>query len=68
MEKQVKNHLLAVVLIDMYFKACLAFLAFPNAESSLTDSVIWQLMLPFKCKKERSVGARCGISDLKPWL
>lgn len=40
MEKQVKNHLLAVVLIDMYFKACLAFLAFPNAESSLTDSVI----------------------------
>lgn len=37
MEKQVKNHLLAAVLIDTYFKACLAFFAFPNAEGSLTD-------------------------------
>lgn len=25
MEKQVKNHLLAVVLIDTHFKACLVF-------------------------------------------
>lgn len=37
MEKQVKNHLLAVVLIDTYFKACLAFFSFPNAEGCLTD-------------------------------
>lgn len=37
MEKQVKNHLLAVVLIDTHFKACLGFFASPNAEGSLTD-------------------------------
>lgn len=37
MEKQVKNHLFAVVRIDTYFMACLAFFAFPNAEGSLTD-------------------------------
>lgn len=58
MEKQVKNHLLALVLINTYFKASLTFFAWPNAKGSLIDWVIRRLMLPFKCKKRAVNGSR----------
>lgn len=68
MEKQVKNHLLALVLIKTYFKASLTCFALPNAKGSLIDWAIRRLMLPFKCKKGPSMGAGSGLSDFKPGL
>jgi len=69
MEKQVENHLLALVLINTYFKAFLTFFCFfalPNAKGSLIDGVIGRLTLPFKCKKGPSVGAGPGFQSLSP--
>lgn len=64
MEKEVKNHLLDLVLINTYFKASLTFFfALPNAKGSLIDWVIRRLMLPFKCKKGQSMAAGSRASD-----